>query len=298
MTTQIKHIVISGGGPLIFNIYGALKQSNLSKIWSHDNIESYHATSAGAVLAAMMTLKYDWEELDNYLINRPWHTILNFNVLNIYDYYLNNGIVDEKFIYSMFAPLLKAKDIDMDVDLDTFRKITGATISIYATEYSTFVTHEFSADATPTVKLLDAVYASMALPILCKPIKIEDKLYLDGGVFLNYPISKCMEKHHDCGTILGIKMHNVSKKEDINTDDLNMFSYMTTGINILYDKIQMKDVNPDIKNIQEIYISAVFDDMSSFFKLASSSEERKRAIERGYLDADALIVGNRLNKTN
>lgn len=293
MTTTIKHIVISGGGPLIFNIYGALKHSNLSKLWSHDDIESYYATSAGAIMATMMTLKYDWEELDNYLINRPWQTILNFNMLNIYDYYSNNGIVDEKIIYSMFAPLLKAKDIDVNIDMETFRKITNINLHFYATEYSTFVTREFSADATPKIKLLDAVYASMALPILCKPIKIDNELYLDGGVFLNYPISKCMEKHDDCGSILGIKMQIVSKKEDMITNDLNLFSYMTTGMNALYNKIQIDEMRPDIK---EIHISAVFDDMTSFFKLASSSEERKRAIERGC--ADSSILCNRLSKSD
>ena len=37
----------------------------------------------------------------------------------------------------------------------------------------------------------------------------------------------------------------------------------------------------DIKNIKEICISATFDDMTRFYVLASSSEERKLAIESG-----------------
>ena len=93
-----------------------------------------------------------------------------------------------------------------------------------------------------------------------------------------------MEKHDDCGTVLGIRQKTL-ENEKINTDELNIFSYMTTGMNTLYNKIQMKETHPNVKNVKEIYISAVFDDMYSFFKLASKSEERKLAIERGYLDA-------------
>lgn len=297
MDTGIKHIVIGSGGPLILNMYGAMKQANISKLWSHESVESYYGTSAGAVLSAIMALKYDWDELDNYLINRPWHIILNFNVLNIYDYYLNNGITDDNFIYSAFTPLLKAKDIDVNVDMDTFRKLTGVTIYIYATEYSTFNIKEFSADATPNVKLLDAVYASMSIPILFKPIKIDGELYFDGYIFLNYPLSKCLEKNKDCKTILGILYkENKQNKTDVD-EDLNMFGYMTNILNRLISKIQLgatQDYSQD--KIIEIEINAEFADNSNFFKLTNTSEGRKQAIEQGC--ADALIVCNRLDKTD
>lgn len=294
MSTNIKHIVIGSGGPLLLNMYGAMKQSNISKLWSHENIESYYGTSAGAVLSAMLALKYDWDELDNYLINRPWHVILNFNVLNIYDYYLNNGVSDVNFIYSTFSPLLKAKDIDVDVDMETFRKITGVNIYIYATEYSTFNTKEFSADATPHVKLLDAVYASMAIPLLFKPLKIDGDLYFDGCIFLYYPMSKCLEKNKDCKTILGVNQ-KTSKTPDDSNDELTAFSYISNILARIMNKIQL-ETKDDLTEIAEILITAELEDKTNFFKLTNTSEGRKQAIDKGC--ADALIVCNRLNKTD
>ena len=296
MSAKIKHIVISSGGPLLLNMYGAMKQSNLSKMWSHETVESYYGTSAGAVLSTMMALKYDWDELDNYLINRPWHTILNFNVLNIYDYYLNNGITDENFIYSMFTPLLKAKDIDVNVDMETFRKITGVTLYMYTTEFSTLNVKEFSADATPHAKLLDVIYASMAVPVLFKPMKIDGELYFDGCIFLHYPLSKCIERNKDCETILGI-IYNENHQKKTKVTDFNMFGYMESILSRLISKIQLnatQDYSPS--EIIEIQINPEFADNSNFFKLANTSEGRKEAIEQGY--ADALIVCNRLNKTD
>jgi NTE family protein len=283
MSTTIKHIVISGGGPLLFNMYGALKQSNILEIWSHANVESYHGTSAGAVLSTFMALKYDWEELDNYIINRPWHNILNFNVLNIYDYYSNNGVMDKKFIYEMFSPLFKAKDIDLNIDMETFCQITGVSLYLCATEYSTFDVKEFSVEATPRVKILDAVYASMAIPILFKPIVIEDKLYLDGSILINYPITKCLEKNEDFTTILGIR-HEMAAKL-IKTDELTDFDMLHYATNTIYKIINKMQIEPTDANIKEIIVHAKMEDMSNFFKLANNGEDRKKMIECGMRDA-------------
>ena len=86
---KIKHIVINGGGPLVLNMYGALKQSHKRGIWNHTDVETYYGTSAGAIMATLMALKYDWDELDNYFLNRPWQHVLKFNILEIYNYYIN-----------------------------------------------------------------------------------------------------------------------------------------------------------------------------------------------------------------
>jgi NTE family protein len=290
MDTTIKHLVISGGGPLLLNMYGALKQSNISEMWSHTNVVSFHGTSAGAMLSTFMSLKYDWDELDNYIINRPWHNILNFNVLNIYDYYSNNGIMDKKFIYEMFSPLFKAKDIDLDIDIETFCQITGVSLYLYATEYSTFDVKEFSAEATPRVKILDAVYASMAIPILFKPIVIEDKLYLDGSILINYPMTKCLERNEDSKTILGIR-HELATKV-IKTDNSTEFDMLHYASNTIHKIINKMQIEPTDANIKEIIVHAKIEDMANFFKLANSSEDRKRVIECGIQDAINYLQPN------
>lgn len=290
MSATIKHLVISGGGPLLLNMYGALKQSNILEMWSHDSIETYHGTSAGAVLSTFMALKYDWDELDNYIINRPWQTILNFNVLNIYDYYINNGVMEQKFIYDMFSPLFKAKDIDLDIDMKTFCEMTGVSMYFYATEYSTFEIKEFSAESTPRAKILDVIYASMAIPILFKPIMIEEKLYLDGSMLMNYPITKCLEKNKDFTTILGIR-HEMSNKSPKTEDSTNLclLDYASNTIYKIIDKIQ---IEPLCENIKEIIVQAKMEDLANFFKIANNSEDRRKMIECGARDASNCLQLN------
>ena len=282
----IKHIVINGGGPLLLNMYGALKQSNQLKMWNHVDIESYYGTSAGAILITLMALKYEWDELDNYIINRPWQHILKFNVIEIYDYYANNGIADKSFIYDLFSPLFKAKDIDIHVDFKTFREITGANLYLYATVFSSFDVEEFSADSTPDVSILDAVYASSALPILFRPIQIGERIYVDGSIYMNYPITKCLERNNEPQTILGIRNKMGENANMEKMEDMNMFSYLSQIMNMLFTKSQRCDTKD--ANVMEIKITSCLNDLSNFFKIANSCIERKIAIEKGVTDATEL----------
>lgn len=281
--TTIEHIVINGGGPLFFNMYGALKQANLLEMWKHENIKSYYGTSAGSILSTLMALKYDWETLDNYIVNRPWHYIFKFNVLEIYDYYTNNGILNEKFIEEFFLPLFNAKDIDINITMEAYKELTGVSLYLYATEISTFCVAEFSAEKTPNVRVIDAVYASSALPILFRPIQIEDKIYFDGSVYMNYPIAKCLEKNNNPQTILGIKNAFVLNT-DIKMDELNFFNYLSYIVNSLFTKSQIEELMISKDQIKEIMITSRYEDLSNFFKMANSSEERQKAIQRGMQD--------------
>lgn len=281
--TPIKHIVISGGGPLLLNMYGALKQSNIMGAWNKENICSLFGTSAGAILCVLISLDYSWDELDNYIINRPWQHVIKFNVLEAYDYYCNNGIMDIKFIYDMFGPLFKAKDIDLNINYAEFEKITGKSLHIYATKFETFETTEFSTETTPHISVLETVYASSTLPILFKPRKIENLTYIDGCIYLDYPLAKCLEKPNiDSKSVLGIK----KKQRNAETTDatiMNMFDYLIFIMNMVFTKTQIYPLY-NKSDIHEIEISSTFEDLANFFKMANSAEDRKHAIQRGMDD--------------
>jgi predicted acylesterase/phospholipase RssA len=64
---NIKHLVICGGGIAGINAYGVLKKSNIDGFWNIDNIETIYGVSAGAMLAFIISLKYSWEDIDNYI---------------------------------------------------------------------------------------------------------------------------------------------------------------------------------------------------------------------------------------
>jgi len=81
----IKHLVISGGGPTLIKSLGACQYLEKNNFWKIDDIQSIHGTSAGAVIGGILCMRYDWETLNTYIIDRPWHEAYSFNIKSILD---------------------------------------------------------------------------------------------------------------------------------------------------------------------------------------------------------------------
>ena len=154
----IKNIVINGGGSTIFNIYGALRESNIKGLWKHDEIERYFGTSAGAIMSLMVVLNYPWEDMDSFMIDRPWNTVFKFNIINIFEYYSNNGILGLEYVYDIFRPLFKGKDIDINITFLEFYSRFGKELYFYATDLNSFDVVELSHETCPDMKsIFDAL---------------------------------------------------------------------------------------------------------------------------------------------
>ena len=280
---SVENIVINGGGTTIFNTYGALKQSNMDGIWSHDSVHSYYGTSAGGIMSVIMALQYSWDELDDFIIKRPWQNVWKINVLNTYDYYLNKGVYGIELYYDIFGPLFRGKDLELTITLKEFYEVSKKNIYLYAVKISTFEITEFSHLSHPDMKVLDALHASAALPILFKPAEYEGQLYTDGGFLLNYPLAKCSA---DPKTILGIRNAYTENNTNIHKVE-GIFEYLSYILNMVVDKNQCE---PTVKPGYEILLNAGYIDYSSILRLANSQEEREALIHKGVENAKAIIV--------
>jgi NTE family protein len=74
----------------------------------------------------------------------------------------------------------------------TFGDLVGpscaSALRVYATRLTDGVLVEFSRRATPGVRVVDALRASMALPLYFTPVVIDGVAYVDGGLVNNYPM--------------------------------------------------------------------------------------------------------------
>jgi NTE family protein len=74
----------------------------------------------------------------------------------------------------------------------TFGDLVGPTcasaLRVYATRLTDGVLVEFSRRASPGVRVVDALRASMALPLYFTPVVIDGVAYVDGGLVNNYPM--------------------------------------------------------------------------------------------------------------
>ena len=64
---NIKHLVISGGGPSFFQYLSAIQNLEKHNFIDLTKIESIYGTSAGAIVGTLLCLKFnDWDTINDY----------------------------------------------------------------------------------------------------------------------------------------------------------------------------------------------------------------------------------------
>lgn len=186
-----SHVVFTGGGLGGMTCLGVLRymqEHGLVKA-----VREVSGTSMGAFFACMLAMNVLAGELEEYLKGyfakeeNTSFTLMNSLLSILEDYGMDDGqrlvqplrhFVEDKYGWK--------KDT---ITLREFVQKTGVNVVICAANIGTRKPVYFSTDTTPDVCLYDAVQASMSLPVLMKPVKINDELYVDGGICDNIPIA-------------------------------------------------------------------------------------------------------------
>ena len=252
----IKHLVISGGGPSMIQVLGAIQHLEEKEFICLKNIETIYGTSAGAIVGVFLCLGFDWETINDYIIKRPWHDVFPIKVQSLLEAYTKKGLFGISTIKKCFKPLLDAKDISMNINLEEFFNLSHIELHFFSFEINEYKIHDISYLTHPKVSLMQAIHMTCSLPVLFSPVCVEDKCYIDGGVFCNYPLNYCIESGKSLDEILGIKNKYSSEAPIINADSTIMdfllgFIYKAVfSVNTDHAQSQLKnEVVCDAKNL-------------------------------------------------
>jgi predicted acylesterase/phospholipase RssA len=297
---HIKHLVIAGGGVCGFSIYGALRESHKDGFWNINNIESIYSTSVGAMFATILSLKYEWSIIDDYLIKRPWHQLFKFNMYSIINSFQNMGIFNVKIMEEIFSPLFKGKDIPITVTMKELYEITGIELHFYSTTLDTFEMVDFSYKTHPDWAVTDALYCSSCLPIIFAPFSKDGTWYFDGGTYWNYPIHQCIKNvtEENVDEIFGFDRQIVlpgpapatvaNSNESVSTGSVDssvmhkestLFDYLFVIMNKTIERAFETAIPSIVKH--EIKIHSNKMSLYDMYAAASSPDERSRLIEVG-----------------
>jgi predicted acylesterase/phospholipase RssA len=282
----IKHLVISGGGPIMLQILSAIQELERNDYLNMNNIETIYGTSAGAIIGLMISLKFDWETLNDYIIKRPWHDVFPIKVQNILDSYTKKGIFDLKTIEKCFKPLFDAKDIPIDISLIDFYNLTKIELHMFAFEINEYKIEDISYKTYPNLSLLKAIQMTCAIPVLLTPVCIENKCFMDGGVACNYPLNYCIESGKSPNEILGFK-NKYSDDKSIVNDESTLLDYL---LNFLFKAVFSANTHysqPTIQN--EVICDASYLSLDTLRSALSNIEVRKDLFLKGRQSATKFL---------
>ena len=180
-------LVLSGGGTRGFAHIGALKALEEAGLQA----DVISGTSAGSIIGAMYA---DGIPADKMLQLFRKYTIRKLSRPS----FSRKGIMNFKGLQKQTQKHLHA---------DTFEELKYplyVCISNLSTGYVKYVNKG---------PLAPAIMASASIPLMFKPVRMEDGLYVDGAVFDNFPIMPIKEH---CEQIIGINImpHSTHKKFD------------------------------------------------------------------------------------
>ncbi|MFC1550836.1 patatin-like phospholipase family protein, partial [Candidatus Neomarinimicrobiota bacterium] len=202
-------LVLSGGGAKVAAQIGVLKV--LEEIGVP--VDMIASSSMGSVVGALYAIGYDAQEIKDIFFKENWHNILyNEEILR------TSLSMIEKRHDGRYIGSFPVKDwhIHLPSGLNSgqslSKTISRYTWSINHIENFKLFKRDFLCIATDLSNgeavvlesgfLPDAVHASMLFPTVLKPIEIDGKLVIDGGLARNFPVSDLIQRGADI--IIGV----------------------------------------------------------------------------------------------
>lgn len=193
MALTIENLVFKGGGVLGIAYAGALEVLEQNNILQ--NVQRVAGTSAGAITAALVSLRYTSAQITNIVNQTDFKSFEDgglipdaLHVLNKYGFYKG-----EAFLAWMKQHIQNA-GLDPNATFKDFANKGCRELHVFASDLNTNGLREFSTTGTPDVIVAEAVRASMSIPLFFEawqfPSGNPDKhIYVDGGMIYNYPLT-------------------------------------------------------------------------------------------------------------
>lgn len=288
----IKHLVIGGGGPFGVSAFGALQYLHEKSFWNIKDIKTIYATSIGAIVAVYLSLGYDYSYINEYIVKRPWEKIFqDIGFHNIFDLYENKGLIDMyPIIIKKFNILFEAKNLSIDINLKDFHEYSGIEFNFISCDANSFTRITISHKTYPDMKLMQALCITSAFPIIFTPIIIDDKCFIDGGIFSNYAVNICLEET-GCRKeeILGIKKYQSPDENDFLVNKTSNIFDLLEKISInIYNRITDQTHLETIPYQIECNMN-IFTTVDSWVQVPFSIDHRIKLLSHGFETAEKCI---------
>lgn len=190
MSTNITNLAFKGGGVLGIAYAGALQVLQDKNILQQ--VQRVAGTSAGAITAALVSLKYTAEEILSIVQATDFKSFEDKeNPLRIATKY---GLYEGDAFLSWMQQHITAKGLPATATFTDLKNAGMLDLHVFATDLNAKGLKQFSFATTPTVVVAEAVRSSMSIPLFFKAWQFsnnnpDNHLYVDGGMVYNFPIT-------------------------------------------------------------------------------------------------------------
>lgn len=244
----IKHLVIAGGGPSVFVMFGVLKTLHEKGVWNINNIQSIYGSSSGAMLGiflALMKCGLTMEDIEDYMFKRSWKQLLEKEIYDFPTAFSKKGFYDLNMSKKCLEPMFKACNISVEITMKELFDLTNIKNCMFTVNINQIPLEKLgvSYQNYPDMEVYRVMLMSMGLPGLVVPTFMEDKCFVDGGLIVNFPFVDCKEAEcAETHELLGVRIKWENRSLQFNQDGnlLEYFGHLTRLMYLHIDNFECK----------------------------------------------------------
>jgi len=222
-----RRIILSGGGIKVVSLVGALKV--LEQKGFLKKVKEVCGVSAGAFLGFLLATGISLKQIETLVLDLDFSIIRNLKPEGFLEFPERFGIDDGtqfvKFLESIFRVVLKLDPHLTFADFVKLNRDGQLNFRCWATDLNTYTIREFSLKETPSVRIIDALRASMALPLYFTPSidSLTGHMLTDGGIQGNLPLHHLTDAECEESLSLGFSNGVVRTTDGVLPQDLMGF---------------------------------------------------------------------------
>ena len=186
-----RYLILGPASMGIFAQVGALKRIESTL----EDVEAISGSSAGAIIGLMLSVGMSVDKITEVAIDLEMHNFVNVSLGTFFRKY---GFVDTDAIRAQFVKILRGRDPTF-AELDKRFYVSAFCLNDGRTEY-------FSKDTHPDMHVVDAVIASMSIPVVFSRKILNGRTYVDGATVELVPMAPFYDKRDEDITAVCIKM--------------------------------------------------------------------------------------------
>lgn len=212
MLKSVENIVFSGGGQRGFAYIGCLHALESLGV-RLKYLKAVGGTSIGALFAFALALRYNVDELHQRVQQLQIAQLLSLSIRNLYYQY---GLDNCEHVKQYLIDMLAQKQFGANVTFAQLWRRSNIRLVVIATNIHTVEESVLSVDHTPDVSVVEAVLASLTIPVLFQPRSLNQSpaVYVDGGLLNNFPIY-----YFPSASTLGLRLSWSNDKAKANSSD-------------------------------------------------------------------------------
>ena len=242
-----------------------------------DDVKRAAGTSAGALVASLVSLCYTAEEIKGIVNGTNFKKFEDhFDPLRVPFKY---GLYRGDYLLNWIKEIVKTKTGNEDSTFADLHNGGFRELKVFACDLTATTIKEFSFEKTPNVVVAESVRASMSIPLFFNAWKFpndnpNDHIYVDGGTMYNYPIDAFDDPLTTLGFFFDVHTPENSKELKYN----HFFDYIQLLFKALLDsqKIVFQ------RNKEEMAITVMIDTLGiapTNFKL--TEEDKMKLFKSG-----------------